>query len=89
MIDTGTLLTALVGFLSALVPIALTIGRWAYRASKRGGKAVRLLTGEEEFEGDGVIPRLRNVEERSDRHEAALASEGVLRTDGGSEAADE
>lgn len=87
--DSGTLLTALLGFLGALVTIAPTVGLWAYRASKRGGKACRLLTGEEEFEGDGVIPRLRRVEETTDRHERALANEGVLRADGGPEVDDE
>lgn len=77
------------GFLGALIPLGLTVGRWAYRAAQRGGKSVRLLTGEDEFEGDGVIPRLRRVEQRSSRHERALVREGTLQTDGGPEVDDE
>jgi len=82
------LLSVVAGFLGALIPLGLTVGRWTWRSAKRGGKAVRLLRGEEEFEGDGVIPRLRDVEEQAKRHETALAREGALRPDGGPEVED-
>lgn len=75
--------------LGLLVALGVPLVGFLYRVDRRAGKAVRLLTGEEEVEGDGVLPRLRDVEEKTDRHESVLRREGALRTDGGPEVDDE
>lgn len=80
----GATLGALAGFLSALVTLGIPIVGYLYRVDSHAKKAVRLLTGEEEMEGDGVIPRLSQVETYTDRHERALREEDILPvTDGG------
>ncbi len=69
----------------AVAAFAVPLLGFLYRVDRRAGKAVRLLTGEEEVEGDGVIPRLREVEEQADANTDALEREGidVAVTDGG------
>ena len=75
------------GLLGALAAVAVPLLGFLYRVDRRAGKAVRLLTGEEEVEGDGVIPRLTDFERRTDTHERALRNEEALPlTDGGQEA---
>lgn len=81
MVDAGTL--------GAIAAVAVPLLGFLYRVDRRAGKAVRLLTGEEEVEDDGVLPRLRDVEEQTERHESVLAREGALRADGGSEVTDD
>jgi hypothetical protein len=56
-----------VGFLGSLVVLGPTLGKFAADTRKEARKAVRLLTGEDETEGDGVLPRLRSVESALDR----------------------
>lgn len=81
MVSAGVL-GALAGFAGALVALGIPLLGFLYRVDRRAGKAVRLLTGDDEVEGDGVIPRLRTVEEQTDRHEQVLEEEQLL-TDGG------
>ncbi|MEZ3115401.1 hypothetical protein RYH80_05650 [Halobaculum sp. MBLA0147] len=66
-------LGAIAGFLGALVTIAIPVAKALLDTRRDAHKAVRLLTGEEEVEGDGVIPRLRRVERRTEEHRTALA----------------
>lgn len=83
----GAVLGALAGFFGALVALGVPLVAFLYRVDKRAGKAVRLLTGDDEIEGDGVIPRLRDVEETTETVEMALEeSEHIdidLAADGG------
>jgi hypothetical protein len=71
MVEPG-LLGALAGFLGALVTLGLPVGKVLLETRRDAREAVRLLTGEEEVEGDGVLPRLRDVEVRSVEHRLAL-----------------
>ncbi|WP_459194721.1 hypothetical protein [Halosimplex sp. J119] len=80
----AALLGALAGFFSALVTLGIPIAAYLRRVDRHAKKAVRLLTGEEEVDGDGVLPRLDEVEDRTRTHERALRQEELLpRTDGG------
>jgi len=68
----GTVLGALAGFLSALVVLGLPLVSWLYRIDRRTTRSLRLLTGAEGIEGDGVIPRLRRMEQKAAEHRQAL-----------------
>lgn len=68
----GTVLGALAGFLSALVVLGLPLVSWLYRIDRRTTRSLRLLTGADEVEGDGVIPRLRRIERKAAEHRQAL-----------------
>lgn len=82
----GATLGALAGFLAALVMIGIPLGKYLYDTRALAAKAVRLITGEEETDNDGVLPRLSSVEQRSRRIERALYDEDMLpRTDGGTQ----
>lgn len=67
----------LVGFIGALLTIGVPLVGFIYRTNNHATRAVRLLTGAEEIEGDGVIPRLRDVEERSTVNRVALADSDI------------
>lgn len=69
-------LGALSGFFGALVTLGIPLLGFLYQTNKQASKAVRLLTGEEEVDGDGVLPRLAAVEERTERVEQALDRKG-------------
>lgn len=93
MVDAG-LLGALAGFLGALVTLGIPLGKVLVDTRSTAQRAVRLLTGEEDVEGDGVLPRLRDVEVRTVENRAALedasidvpqADEVGAMTDGGEE----
>jgi hypothetical protein len=71
MVSAG-LLGALAGFLGALVALGIPVGKVLLETRRDAREAVRLLTGEEEVEGDGVLPRLRDVEVRGVEHRLAL-----------------
>ena len=66
MVSPG-LLGALVGFASAMLTLGIPLAGYLYRIDRRAGKAVRLLTGADEVEDDGVLSRLRSVEARTNR----------------------
>lgn len=73
-----------IGTLEALVLIGIPLAGWLYRLDRHVQKALNLLTGHEETDGDGVIPRLDETEQRVDTHETALRREDILPvTDGG------
>lgn len=74
----GTVLGALAGFLTALITLGLPLAGWLYRLDRHTTRSLRLLTGSDEVEGDGVIPRLRRIERKAAQHRAALRkTEGV------------
>lgn len=74
----GATLGALAGFFGALVPIGIGVVAFGLRLDRRTRKAVRLLTGHEEVEDDGVLPRLREVEDEVENIEATLdAADGI------------
>jgi hypothetical protein len=74
----GATLGALAGFFGALVPIGIGVVAFGLRLDRRTRKAVRLLTGHEEVEDDGVLPRLREVEGEVENIEATLdAADGI------------
>jgi len=80
----GTVLGVIVGLLGALATLGVPLAAFLYRLDKRARRSVRLLTGEDEVDGDGVIPRLSDVEDQARRHERALRHEDALPlTDGG------
>lgn len=82
----GTVLGALAGFFGALIALGVPMAAFLYRVDQHARTAVRLLTGEDEMEDDGVIPRLSHVEDQARRHERALRREDALPlTDGGPE----
>lgn len=66
MVSPGVL-GAIAGFATALVTLGAPMVAYLYRIDRRAGKAVRLLTGAEEIEDDGVLSRLRSVEERTEQ----------------------
>jgi hypothetical protein len=68
----GTVLGALAGFLTAMVTLGLPLATWLYRIDRQTTRALRLLTGADEVEGDGVIPRLRRIERKAAEHRQAL-----------------
>jgi len=68
----GTVLGAIAGYLGAVVTVGLPLATWFYRIDKRQTRMFRLLTGSEELEGDGVIPRLRRIERKAAEHRQAL-----------------
>ena len=63
----STTVGALLGFIGSLIVLGPTLGKFALGTRKDARKAVRLLTGEDETEGDGVLPRLRALESALDR----------------------
>lgn len=74
----GATLGALVGFFSAMVVLGIPLMGFLYRVDKRARRAVRLLTGHEEVENDGVLPRLRDVEETTDSlEETVVQADGI------------
>jgi len=82
----GTMLGALAGFFGALVTLGIPMAAFLYRVDRHAQMAVRLLTGMDEVDGDGVIPRLSEVERQARKHERALRREEALPlTDGGPE----
>jgi len=68
----STVLGALAGFFGALVTLGVPLAAFGLRVDRRTRKAVRLLTGHEEVEDDGVLPRLREVENDVTDIEATL-----------------
>ncbi|WP_144901373.1 hypothetical protein [Halobellus captivus] len=66
------LLAALSGFFGALLTLGLPLVRHLYRQDKHVTRVLRLLEGDEEVEGDGVLPRLRDVEETTAEHRVAI-----------------
>jgi hypothetical protein len=73
----SAILGAAAGFASAAVALGIPIVKFAWDTRSEASKAVRLLTGEDETEGDGVIPRLRQLEEETEQQRQAMASEGI------------
>jgi hypothetical protein len=71
MVSPGTF-GAIAGFVGALVTLGIPVGKVILDTRRDAREAVRLLTGEEEIEGDGVLPRLRDVEVRSVENRLAL-----------------
>lgn len=65
-------LGVVVGFIGAILTLGIPLGKVLADTRRDARQAVRLLTGEEEIEGDGVLPRLRDVELRSVEHRLAL-----------------
>ena len=90
----GATLGAVAGFVGAVVTVGIPLVTYLYRVDGHAKKAVRILTGEEEVEQDGVLPRLRRVEKRSIEHRLALRETDVdvpdlaARTDGGRDEVD-
>lgn len=72
--DAGTALSVAIGVAGAVAPFGIPALVWVHSAKKDAEKAVQLLEGREEFEGDGVIPRLRETEQRVERVEQAIGS---------------
>jgi hypothetical protein len=66
-------LGALSGFFGALVTLGIPIGAFALRLDRQTRRVERLLTGHEDVEDDGVLPRLREVEGDVQTVETALA----------------
>jgi hypothetical protein len=71
MVQPGVL-GPLAGFFGAMVTLGIPLVAFLYRMDQRSKEALRLLTGEDEVEHDGVIPRLRAVEQRSVENRMAL-----------------
>lgn len=67
------LLGALGGFFTALVALGIPLLGFLLRLDRRVGKALSLLIGRDDVEGDGLLARLRNVEERLARVEMSVA----------------
>ena len=65
-------LSAIAGFAGSLVAIGTPAAKVALDTRRDARKAVRLLTGHEETTGDGVIPRLRAVEEAIEREDIEI-----------------
>jgi len=65
-------LGAIGGFLSALIALVLPMLRYLQRIDNRAAKAVRLLTGAEEIEDDGLIARVRRIEEETNELEEKI-----------------
>jgi len=64
----------------------LAIGKWVYESKRDARRSLMLLKGTEEFEEDGVIPRLRQVEERTEAvEERAEENAALIRDVAGSE----
>lgn len=53
----------------------VVIGKWVKEGRDDANRALLLLRGTDAMEDDGVIPRLRAVEEMADRNRRALARE--------------
>lgn len=86
----ASVLSAVAGFVAALVTMGVPLVGFVYRIDRRTLKLHRLVEGTDAVEDDGIIPRLATVEDRTDRHERALRSEGALPvTDGGQRVDDE
>jgi hypothetical protein len=62
MVAVTPLVAALGGALAGAGAVGIPALKWAWETHKDAKKAVKLLEGRDEFEDDGVIPRLRNVE---------------------------
>jgi hypothetical protein len=73
----SAILGAIAGFVGALVTLGIPLGKFAYDTRREARKAVRLLTGEEETEDDGVLPRLRSLEGMAQEHRQAFEQEGI------------
>jgi uncharacterized SAM-binding protein YcdF (DUF218 family) len=74
----SAILGAVAGFFGALVALGVPLGKFLYDTRQDAHKAVRLLTGEEETEDDGVIPRLRTVEQIAQEHRRAIERAGEI-----------
>lgn len=68
----GAMLGAIAGFFTALIAVGIPLAGFLLRLDRHVRTALRLLTGHEEIEGDGVLPRLKDVEEQSARNRRLL-----------------
>ena len=68
-----TVLGALVGFFGALVALGVPLLGFLLRLDRQTRRLAGLLTGHEEMEDDGVLPRLREFEARLASLEIAAA----------------
>ena len=67
-------LGAIAGFFGALVVLGIPLAGFLLRLDRRVGKALVLLLGQDDVDGDGLLARLRGVEGSVDRIEDALDS---------------
>lgn len=70
-------LGAIAGFLGALLVVGVPVGKVLMDTRRDAQRAVRLLTGEEAIEADGVLPRLRYIELVAVEHRLALKQSDV------------
>jgi hypothetical protein len=61
MISPGVI-GAIAGFLAALATIGVPLLKILYETRRKSERCVRLLEGDDEIDGDGLIPRVRSVE---------------------------
>lgn len=73
----SAILGAVAGFFGAMITLGIPLSKFAIETRNEAHKAVRLLTGEDETEGDGVIPRLRQLEHETKQHREVLVREGM------------
>jgi len=68
-----TVLGALAGFFSALVVLGIPLLGFLLRLNNRVNTVLAIVTGRDEVDGDGMLARLREIEERIARVEVAVA----------------
>ena len=73
-----TTLGALAGFASALVVLGVPLLGFLLRVDRDVRTVLALVEGRDAVEGDGVLDRLREVETRLGRVEAAVARASVI-----------
>lgn len=73
-----TVLGALVGFFGALVALGVPLLGFLLRLDRQTRRVHHLLTGHEEMDNDGVLPRLRELEERLAAVEVAASESSSI-----------
>lgn len=76
MVELSPLLAGIGGFAAGAGAVGVPALKWLFDTRRDAKKAVRLLEGEEEVEHDGVLDRLRRLEQRVDVIEEATDRAG-------------
>lgn len=71
MVD-ATVLAAFAGFFGALVTLGIPLLGFLLRLDRRVGRALDLLLGKDDVDGDGILARLRHAEASLDSIETSL-----------------
>ena len=75
----GAVLGAIAGFFGALVTLGIPLAVFLRRMDSRVRRLLRLVTGDEEVEGDGILARLRRVERMVTEHRRTIKRHDSIR----------